>query len=214
MSNSSITTLGPKIAFGGPSGSGKTTLANFIKEQDPKIRQIQSFETREFSDNLKEHWRQMYNYQGDIGHRALINLQNEYPQFGREWQTAALMCRKKIICKDPHFVMDRSPLDNVVYMLTQTAHNMEPSHIKKFIGEAQKAYSELDHFILIKVNEQEEVEENNSRVSNIFYQRYISDVFFGVWGRYFQTITGPRVLILDTWDLTERKELLTTFLSK
>ena len=94
---STIKTLGPKIAFGGPSGSGKTTLANYIKELDPSIRQVQSYETRQFPENKKETWKKIYGYSGDIGHQALINLQNKYPIFGMDWQLECLKSRGEVI---------------------------------------------------------------------------------------------------------------------
>lgn len=201
-----------KIAFGGPSGSGKTTLATYLKENFGVV-QIQSYQTRQFTIEDRQEWKEKFGYDGDIGHRALINLQNQFPEFGVAWQKACLECRGNVIWNTTNFVMDRSPIDNVVYMLTQVSHNMDEREIQEFISKAQNTFMDLSHFVLIRVTNQTEVEKNNSRVDNIFYQRFISDVFEGVYKKYFANLGVPTT-VLNVWDLDTRKDQLLKFINE
>jgi len=151
-----------------------------------------------------------YGYGGDIGHRKLINLQNLAPDFGIQWQQACLESRSKVIKNRNNFVMDRSPIDNAVYMMTQVSHNMNEDQILTFLHRAIESYRELTHIILLPVNAaQTNVEDNGSRVSNLFFQQYISRVFDDMFNRYFDhKHEGPKVIRIDTWDLDLRKKII------
>lgn len=108
--------------------------------------------------------------------------------------------------------MDRSPVDNVVYFLLQVSHNATPELCEEVILAARESYKALTHFVRIRVTNQDSVETNGSRVDNIYYQQMVSSVFDGVFDRYFSGITSTKVLVLDTWDLPERKNKLREFL--
>jgi hypothetical protein len=56
------------------------------------------------------------------------------------------------------------------------------------------------------------IEDNQSRIPNRYFQKYMSDVFQGTFVRYFSNLIGPRVIVIDFWDLVTRKETVTSFL--
>jgi len=200
-----------KIAFAGPSGLGKTTLAHLVADRlkiaHPSTSAGDIF-TREDKYNLKD----LYGYEGK-GHQNVINLSASDPEFGVTFQNVLLSRRAKQIEDNNPVVLDRCPIDNVVYMLTQAGHNMRETQVNEFINRAQLAYLELSHVIMIRYSSDIPfIEDNKSRVPNRYFQQYISDVFGGVYVRYFSHIIGPRVIEIDFWNLEERVKTALAFI--
>ncbi len=201
-----------KIAFSGPSGLGKTTLCKevskglMIPHLSTSAGDILSLET-------KEGLELDFGYTGS-GHRDVINLSSQDPEFGWAFQKAILDARVGQIQNADTFVIDRCPIDNVAYLLSQVGHNLSEEKIGTFIEHAQKAYSELSHVILIKYSPDiPQIEDNHSRIPNRYFQKYISDVFMGVYIRYFANIIGPKVIVLDFWNFNQRKQTVQSFLT-
>jgi hypothetical protein len=200
-----------KIAFSGPSGLGKSTLCKYVEEVHGfKWLSTSAGDIIPLED--KKRLKDDYGYSGS-GHRNVINLSSIDPAFGWEFQQTVLRARINQITENDNFVIDRCPIDNVVFMLTQNSHNLEEESIHRFIRAAQEAYKKLHLVIQIRYsNDIMFIEDNNSRVPNRFFQQYVSDVFTGVYARYFANLVGPRVLTLDFWELEARKQSVSTFI--
>jgi hypothetical protein len=200
-----------KVAFTGTSGSGKTTLVKWVEEEfglthlNGSAGTIAQGRLAEIKDN--------YGYTGD-GHLEVIKASAINPMFGLEFQNAVLQARYQSIAENDNFVTDRSPLDNLVYFATQVAWNKFPT--EEFINfefTCKLAMQELTHLIYIKPCQPNgEVEDNNSRIPNRLYQDAIDAIFEKFLLRFSDIEPSPNVLIIDFWDLKERKELIKEFL--
>jgi len=200
-----------KIAFSGPSGLGKSTLCRFVQEA-VQIPWLSTSAGDIFSKNDVQLLREEYGY-NQSGHKDVINLSATNPEFGLAFQKILLTRRVDQIYKHEAFVIDRCPIDNVAYLLSQVSHQVSEEDLKEFIMIAQQAYQELTHIIQIRYSPDiPAIEDNGSRIPNTYFQKYISDVFSGVFNRYFANQPGPRVITLDFWDLLERQRLVKAFL--
>jgi len=200
-----------KIAFSGPSGLGKSTLCKVIGGTG-----VAKWLSTSAGDILtgydKKGLEIRYGYKG-TGHKSVINLSSRDPEFGVVFQSLLQLRRAEQISSNSNFVIDRCPIDNVVYMLSQIGHNVSDEWIGSFIYNSLQAYKELTHVIQIRYSpDMPKIEDNGSRIANSYFQRYISDVFTGVYSRYFANVPGPRVITLDFWDLEERSRVVKTFL--
>jgi CRISPR/Cas system endoribonuclease Cas6 (RAMP superfamily) len=156
--------------------------------------------------------RDKYGYNGN-GHKDVINRSSRDPEFGKAFQNAVLDARSNQILNSSKFVVDHCPIDNVAYLLSQVGHNLTEEEIGVFIEKAQETYATLSHVIIIKYSSDiPAIEDNQSHIANRYFQQYISDVFMGVYNRYFASIIGPRVIVLDFWNLAERESTLQSFL--
>lgn len=198
-----------RFAFTGPSGSGKTTLAKFL-EKETGVEFIPNSAGLIFSEEDKALLKEKYGYEG-TGHKNVINLSNINPDFGWDFQMAILKARLSIIYSKTSFILDRSPIDNIVYMLLQTGHNQPENKIGEFIQLAKKATLCLTH--VAHINPLEHVEDNNSRVPNLYYQQMVNSVFEHVISKY-GIYMNVKVLKVNYTDLTLRKEKLLEFLSE
>ncbi len=110
-----------KLAFSGPSGLGKTTLCKFVTEtMDVPWISVSAGDL--FTEGDKGGLEEKFGYKGQ-GYKAVINLSAINPEFGAAFQKTLLKRRAELIRTTPNFVIDRSPIDNVVYMLSQNGHN-------------------------------------------------------------------------------------------
>lgn len=212
-----------KIAFSGSSGSGKTTLVEYVaKELNLPHMSGSAGDVKTEADKLilQEN---PYSYPGG-GHAGVIRYSALNPEYGLKNQQLLLQRRLELI-KNEHpvmkhegsFVTDRSPADNVVYMINQVGfHPMVTDAITQFhISVAQQAWDLLDAVIYVKAVQPAEVERNHSRISNKFYQKSI-DAQFEYWIKVLNenSIDGPEVLIIDFWDLADRKKTVIDFIKK
>jgi len=200
-----------KVAFSGPSGLGKSTLCKYIQDAI-SLEWLSTSAGDIFTGADVALLKDKYGY-SQSGHRDVINLSADNPEFGWTFQRLILNRRADQIFTHNDFVIDRSPMDNVAYMLSQISHQASEDDIKGFIQTAQIAYQELTHVIQIRHSPDiPSIEDNGSRIPNTYFQKYISDVFMGVYARYFANQPGPRVITIDFWDLTERKRVVRDFL--
>lgn len=198
-----------KVACLGPSGSGKTTMANFIAETYG-IPFIPNSAGIIIPERIKEHLRSTYRWK-EAGHKEVIRLSNEFPSFGQSFQEALLAARGSLITTTPEFVIDRSPIDNVAYMLAQCAHLVDEEWVTSFISEAKNYAKEITHFIIFP-SLAPEIEDNGSRVNNKYYQRMSTAIFEHTYMEYFKDIMINKTLMLDTWDLDVKKDRVLSFL--
>jgi hypothetical protein len=204
-----------KIAFSGPSGMGKSTLCKFVRDS-MNVPWLSTSAGDILTSSDKVYLRDKFNYKGE-GHRKVINLSSENIGFGLEFQELLLKRRGEQILTNDSLVIDRCPIDNVAYFLSQNSHNLPEDLVSGFIKEAQRIYQALDFVIQIRYSPDIPfIEDNGSRVANRFFQIYSSDVFSGVYSRYFANLphaNTPRVLTIDFWDLEIRKQLVKEFIN-
>lgn len=201
-----------KIAFTGTSGSGKTTLCKWV-EKEFGVKHISSSAQDLFTDSDKKTLLDVYGYTGQ-GHANVIRLSANDYSFGHAFQTILQKRRAQAIRDNFNFVTDRSPIDNLTYMINQVGMHPEftDSMVTHFAGACLSAWISLTHVIYIKAIPDNVVENNGSRVANGFYQMGI-DAQFGYWYNYiFKGMEGPKVLVIDYWDLEQRKKNLYQFL--
>jgi deoxyadenosine/deoxycytidine kinase len=203
-----------KIAFSGSSGSGKTTLVTFVKEKfglthiSGSAGDVKKEEDKAILDND-------YAYPGG-GHVGVIRYSALNPEYGLLNQEMLQMRRQELIENNDNFVTDRSPADNLTYFINQVAYHpmVTDEKVEEFMQKCLEAWEHLSHVIYVKAVQPAEVERNGSRVANRYYQKAI-DCQFEFWiNNYFlkKASDGPKVLIIDFWDLNKRKELVTDFI--
>lgn len=202
----------------GSSGSGKTTLVQWVHKEFgiPWINGSSGvLKTPKQIKSLKD-------LVGEYdGHKDVIKLGFLNPEFGRKNQEIILSQRIKLIEGNPEFITDRSPIDNIVYAMTQVAAMQSEAWCKSFIKLAFGGMEDLTHIIYVKAVQPKEfgIEDNNSRVANRYYQKTI-DAVFDYWFNYYlsyinkhQIHLSQKVLVIDWWDLDKRKEEVMQFLS-
>lgn len=198
-----------KIAMFGPSGGGKTTLTKIIPTLVPVEYIPGSVYTHLLDFEQKERLKNKYGYIG-TGHRAVINLSSINPEFGGDFQLYAAMQRRKLIEENDDFVTDRSPIDNLTYFHLQCSHNQTEEATTDFIRYCQEVFKGLTHAVYVKTTNPNGIEDNDSRVANIHYQRMVDSVFEFLFKTYFLPLGVP-CLVIDSWDLNGRIDSLKDF---
>ena len=207
-----------KICLSGPSGSGKTTLARYIHESLPelglpRVDFISNSASDLISAEKKKALEEIYGYIPS-GHKNVIRQGHINPDFGKEFQLAILNQRIKLY-EDPNlsFIADRCPIDNLAYYLDQVVmYEDNPAATEEFIITCMKALAKADIIFLVKVCHTE-VEDNGSRVANIFYQRKVDRVFqlaldlIVAYANKFG-IGLPPIHTVSVWDWDKRTRLV------
>ena len=195
-----------KIAICGPSGAGKTTLALHISS----ILGISYIHTN--GPALREKY-------GCKNHKEIIKLSATDPQQGYCYQQDLLEERSQLAEQYSNFVMDRSPIDNVVYFMLQNSMNHTTEETYNYIGRAVSIVPNYTHFIFIPPM-YDSPEEDGVRVQNTLYQKmtwammeYCAKEYFAMNLRTMQaSLLGPRFFKVDTYDLEERRKQVINFL--
>lgn len=166
-----------KVVLAGASGSGKTTLA----------RALAAYFGFSFIENsagliMNNLWRErlyhQFGYNGDWGQRKVINESHIQPEFGREFQNSVLHARVGLANMEGNHIYDRSSLDPIVFYLNQVVHNDEQRVSEAFIRQCVKSLGNVDLILRIPLqNPNDEIENNESRVNNWFFQKKIDDMF-------------------------------------
>lgn len=204
--------MGKKIAFSGSSGAGKTTLVEYISGLSG-IKHISGS-----SGQLKTEGDKLFvsrmGYPGG-GHSGVIRYSALNPEYGIANQKLLQLRRAQMIADNEEFITDRSPIDNFAYFVNQVGYHPMVDDImtESFLGDCLAAWENLDYVVFVKAVQPREVERNGSRVANRYYQKAI-DAQFEYWLKFFQetSMDGPEVLIIDYWDLDQRKEAVINFL--
>lgn len=204
-----------KVAFSGSSGSGKTTLVTFAAEQC-ELTHISGSAGDVKQEGDKMIIDDMLHYPGG-GHVGVIRFSALNPEYGLMNQKILQMRRRELIMENSNFITDRSPIDNLTYMVNQVGYHpmVTDAIIEEFAKDCLVAWEELTHVVYVKAVQPKEVEVNGSRVANAWYQKAI-DAQFEYWlNNYFlkNSISGPKVLVIDYWDLDKRKEAVMQFLN-
>ena len=204
-----------KVAFSGSSGSGKTTLVTYVA-QELGLNHISGSAGDVKKEGDKMIIDEMLQYPGG-GHVGVIRFSALNPEYGLMNQKILQMRRRELIFENEDFVTDRSPIDNLTYMVNQVGYHpmVTDAMIEEFAKDCLAAWEELTHVVYVKAVQPKEVEVNGSRVANAWYQKAI-DAQFEYWlNNYFlrNSIAGPKVLCIDYWDLGKRKEDVINFLN-
>lgn len=205
--------MGLKVAMSGSSGAGKTTLVTFAATL-MGLQHISGSAGDVKKEGDKMILDEVYDYPGG-GHVGVIRYSALNPEYGIMNQKMLQLRRSELIHNNDNFITDRSPADNLTYMVNQTAYHpmVTDAMCQEFFKDCVKAWEQLTHVVYIKAVQPDAVEVNGSRVANRFYQKAI-DAQFEYWiGELNQAcLDGPKVLIIDYWDLEKRKEAVTEFL--
>lgn len=203
-----------KIAFSGTSGSGKTTLVTWLAVA-AGLKHISGSAGDVKQEGDKMLLDEMFQYPGG-GHCGVIRYSALNPEYGVTNQKLLQIRRQQIIENNDDFVTDRSPADNMTYFINQTAYHpmVTDALCEEFFKNCLEAWEGLTHVIYVKAVQPHEVEVNGSRVSNRFYQKAI-DAQFNYWISELDSkcIEGPKVLVLDYWDLEKRKQAVLDFIN-
>lgn len=207
-----------KVAFTGSSGSGKTTLVNYVAKEI-NLKHISGS-----SGDIKKDWHErvlhdVFNHKNYVGHTGVIKHSAIDPMYGYMNQLFVQQARANVIQWEGNFVTDRSPVDNLTYMINQTAFHPEITDIivADFADKCLEAWGRLTHVIFIRAVQPLSlgIENNGSRVHNWYYQQSV-DAQFKRWFDYFQRKIpapgGPKTLEIDFWDLQQRKDIIKQFL--
>lgn len=210
-----------KVVLAGASGSGKTTLAKAIGEA-LNLSFNENSAGLIISAQDKEYMKRQFGYEGNAGQRGVINKSHTNPQFGLYFQHAILEARKKLFSAKDNMVLDRSPLDPIVFYLNQLVHNFSQQETDFFVEMCLDAIIEarITHIIYTPLqNPKREIEDNDSRVANYYFQKKI-DMLFGyvlelLKRRCIQMhVECPKIHQTPCWDWDKRLSDSLYFLSK
>lgn len=206
-----------KVAFTGSSGSGKTTLVKFV-EKEFNLKHISGSAGDVKLPEDEEYLISEYGTADLPGHAGVISLSAQNIKFGIDNQLILQKRRNQIISENYNFVTDRSPIDNLTYFVNQVGFHPDVTDeiVKNFIDRSLEAWMQLTHVIFVRAVQPKEIENNGSRVANIYYQKSI-DAQFAMWlDKVFMPHSfnnGPKLLVLDFWNLDARKNTVREFLS-
>jgi energy-coupling factor transporter ATP-binding protein EcfA2 len=205
-----------KIACSGSSGSGKTTLVHHIIKMCPELTHISGSAGDVKTEGDKMIIDEMFKYPGG-GHVGVIRYSALNPEYGMMNQKLLQLRRSEIIHNNDSFITDRSPADNLTYMINQVSYHpsVTDAMTEEFAKDCLKAWEQLTHVIYVKAVQPGEIERNGSRVANRWYQKAI-DCQFEFWINWLQDncLEGPEVLIIDVWDWDKRVAMVQEFLNK
>lgn len=192
-----------KIAMAGPSGVGKTTLCEWISKE---------FNIPFVTSSTKPLWdKHNINTHQELITRTILN-----PQWGLDFQYELLEVRQNIIDKNPQFVTDRSPIDNLVYFLMQNTPHIGEEATEAYISLCAQALAKINGLIQIPFGDHIKLENDSKRIANKYYQMSTNSQFHlaSVLIEPLLPAKGPlRVITLPMWDWAERQEAVKQFIA-
>lgn len=189
-----------RIGICGPSGSGKTTLAKKLSEDlgipYKPLSATMVLEEMGIDMGIK-----------GMGHRWLINNSSKDEDWGLQVQYEILESRRATLENLDSVIIDRTPVDNLVYAMYEVSHNSTEEWIEKYREECVEFYNTFDFIFFIPwTNQQGPIEDNGSRIPN----RYFQELITGIFQQQLRIISdlagidGPRVYTLEMWDFKSR----------
>lgn len=162
-----------KIQLTGCSGVGKTTLAKWISQQYDI-----PFISGSYSDLVPETREQK--------HEEMIS-KSPSEIFSQDYRVLNL--RNKLFSNHSQFVSDRSYIDSAAYMIQKLSHHIRECDMQHFINACyQLMEGQCTHLIFIPFSTKFlagwEMEDNNKRVLNRYYQYEVSLIIKGILDLY------------------------------
>lgn len=196
-----------KIAFTGASGSGKTTLVKHVSKE-LGIPHFSGSSGDLKIDSDKKYLFDKYGFSGEAGHLNVIQESHKNPEFGFELQCMIQERRAELIRDHDNLITDRSPLDNWVYFLLQSAPYQTDEVVEEFMEKCINAMRSLDFVIYIP--SMIPIENNGSRVTTLHYQRAMDSIFNKYWLEFKIRLetNGPVMSKIETSYLDTRKQLI------
>jgi molybdopterin-guanine dinucleotide biosynthesis protein len=193
----------PKIFICGPSGTGKTTLAHHIS---------QKFNIPFISTSGKVLW----DYYGIESHQQLIDMTNQDPLgFGLEYQITLLKHRNAALEDSDSFVTDRSPVDNLVYTISQLSAFLSEKQIKEYIEMCEISLRLGNQILYIPFTDKVKLDPDGARIVNPFYQQYIGSLFDMVLYKHnYLSICRGCTIRVDDWDWKRRIQFVEFCINK
>ena len=179
-----------RIALCGASGVGKSTLSERLSHE---------LNVPFVSSSAKKLW----NKHNISSHKELIDKTLSDPQWGYDFQVELLDMRAEQFFTQRSFITDRSPIDNIAYMLMQVSHGIPEILVHNYIYKASQLLSECD-IIYLSWGEHIKLEDDGMRLNNKEYQAYTDGVMRYVLSHPLVTVIKPSVLELDFWSLDAR----------
>lgn len=184
-----------RIFICGASGTGKTTLANRIS----KVLDIPFIST-----SGKALWK-TYNIDS---HKHLIEKTLADPLgFGFDYQMELLLLRKERLKNMDSFVTDRSPIDNLVYFISQLGSFMTENDMKQYMSICEESLQIYTNGIFIPFNKSIPLEDDGARITNRYYQQYINSIFnLVIYDENYLSLCKNCIIKIEDWNLNRRLE--------
>lgn len=191
-----------RIYIAGPSGTGKSTLAKHIAHY---------YGIPFISTSGKMLWDKF----GIKDHQDLIKRTNLDPDgFGYVYQVELLKQREAALAGHAEFVTDRSPIDNLVYFLAQVSSYCSMQKTEEYIELCENSMKMGNKVIYIPFTHDVVLENDGARITNPYYQLYITSTFnFVIRKNLLKFCRGGNCLLtLDKWDFNTRIKQVDNFL--
>lgn len=204
-----------KIAFSGTSGSGKTTMVKFVENQF-NLNHISGSSGDLKTEADRKHLLEKYGFAGSGGHADVIKASHANAAFGYELQEMIRVRRDELITNTDDFVTDRSPLDNFVFFLGQSALYQNNEVVNQFMDSCIETMAKLTHAIYVPAL-LDDIEDNGSRIPVYHYQKAVDAVFARYWQVFVHhaKVKNPSLHVYKVKqnDLAQRKAEIMDFIS-
>lgn len=189
--------MSKKIYIAGTSGAGKTTLAEYISKR---------YRIPFVSLSSKELWPKF----GVRTHAELIQMANENPEKGVDFQWQLLELRNKKLENLGEYVTDRSPLDNLVYYMIQCSSHQSGSEVSAYISACSESYPGDFTQIYLTCNPTT-IENDGYRINNPYYQVMVDILFMYYLKEGYLShldLANKQVKIITDWDWEKRVKIV------
>lgn len=189
-----------RICISGTSGTGKTTLANHIAKRYA-MEYVNTSSSIIWGDKIRKH-EDIFG----LNKKELIELQEKILEFRNQKLGTVHSIGYS-------FVTDRGPLDHLAYYLnyTQVGYNIFDKF--QFLTKLKAQACYFDALIYLRFcNLKMEIEDNNKRIIDPFFQIQMDGFMFELLSRNVLRINYP-VLVVDVWDWEKRINNVLEFLT-
>lgn len=199
-----------RIAFTGASGAGKTTMVHYVRD-------TYSIPWIDGSSGIIKTQQDQLDIQGmglklGKGHAEVIKSGHMFPDAAWVNQRRILDRRADLFNYNDSFVTDRSPIDCIVYAIMQCGPYVKQEDLKELIDKATRVLKRLDY--LIYVRPLSFVQDNGSRIANLYYQMAVDAVFYRVLDQIYELNPGqvPVLITLENSGIEARQKKIASYI--